>query len=420
MPVSKRVSKYVCRGCGTCVAVCPSNALTLEVTDGGFRVTCDERACVNCGLCARVCPALVRSIAVQTQNRPVDLIGDYLATYIGFASEENIRRVGTSGGIATQIVLYALSNNLIDGAIVNRFDRTRMTCESFVARNRQEVIAAAGSKYCPSTTNEALSDLTSSREKLALVGLPCQVTGALRAAEVADHFKQIVLRIGLMCSHTITRAGTPFLLEKYALGCDNVKHLRYRAEGWPGALIVEYTTGDRIEIPLAVYWREVFGPYFFTPYGCLLCDDFAAEQADIALGDAWLPHIRARDSIGTSLIVVRSERGMELMRRLHAEKRITVAQIDPSEVVRAQAGIIARKKYGIAGRIRLARMLGLVKQKPEPPLPKSSLSSLVGAAAVYMNVWLSSKPVGRRLLAKVPSSILRRYGTFVYAHSGSY
>ncbi|MDR2693679.1 MAG: 4Fe-4S binding protein [Chitinispirillales bacterium] len=40
-----------CDGCGTCVSVCPGNALLIN-----NRLTVSPEKCVSCGVCAKVCP----------------------------------------------------------------------------------------------------------------------------------------------------------------------------------------------------------------------------------------------------------------------------------------------------------------------------------------------------------------------------
>lgn len=47
----------ICTGCGRCVAVCPKNIITLEVT--GFRkyaFITNPEICNSCNICLQVCP----------------------------------------------------------------------------------------------------------------------------------------------------------------------------------------------------------------------------------------------------------------------------------------------------------------------------------------------------------------------------
>jgi uncharacterized Fe-S center protein len=47
-----RVVEERCRGCGTCVEVCPAGAIALEAE----RASLDRETCVGCGECVAVCP----------------------------------------------------------------------------------------------------------------------------------------------------------------------------------------------------------------------------------------------------------------------------------------------------------------------------------------------------------------------------
>lgn len=48
------VNKTYCVGCGTCIKVCPLNAITVP---NGIYAKVDFNKCVGCGRCASVCPA---------------------------------------------------------------------------------------------------------------------------------------------------------------------------------------------------------------------------------------------------------------------------------------------------------------------------------------------------------------------------
>lgn len=59
----KLYNKNKCIGCGSCVAVCPENVLTLTKTDG---VITDFEKCRLCGKCAEVCPT--KAIEMSGRN----------------------------------------------------------------------------------------------------------------------------------------------------------------------------------------------------------------------------------------------------------------------------------------------------------------------------------------------------------------
>ncbi len=46
-----RIDKSECDVCGTCVSICPENAMELT---GSLRI--DQQRCISCSLCIDVCP----------------------------------------------------------------------------------------------------------------------------------------------------------------------------------------------------------------------------------------------------------------------------------------------------------------------------------------------------------------------------
>ncbi len=55
------INNNLCDVCGTCVAVCPVDAIIVKE----FVVTIDNDKCINCGKCLKVCP--IRAISEENQ-----------------------------------------------------------------------------------------------------------------------------------------------------------------------------------------------------------------------------------------------------------------------------------------------------------------------------------------------------------------
>ena len=47
------INRKLCDLCGTCVGVCPVNAIIIE----GDEIMVDHKICTQCGACISVCPA---------------------------------------------------------------------------------------------------------------------------------------------------------------------------------------------------------------------------------------------------------------------------------------------------------------------------------------------------------------------------
>ena len=126
------------------------------------------------------------------------LIGNYLNCYVGHATDYDIRYNSASGGLVTALLIFALEEGLIDGALVTRMKKDKpLEPEPFIARTREEIIEARGSKYCPVPANVALREILEANEgeRFAVVGLPCHIHGMRRAQRVDARLKERVVRL---------------------------------------------------------------------------------------------------------------------------------------------------------------------------------------------------------------------------------
>jgi len=418
-------NSQLCTGCGTCAGVCPTEALKMHVSEGICVPEIKEEECIDCGLCIKSCPGY--SVDFESLNmkifkrQPSDKsIGNYLGCYVGHSTDVDIRYNSASGGIASQLLISALERGIIDGAIVVRMNRDRpLETEAVIARTRQEILDASKSKYCPIASNEALKQILKENGRFAIVGLPCHIHGIRKAEEACEMLRgRIVLRIGLMCSHIVSFAGTEFILEKLGIDKKQVKALSYRGNGWPGGMSVRLKNGSDVHIPLLGTWNSywsIFSSHFFTPVRCEMCPDEAAELADISLGDAWLPELR-HNRIGESVIVTRTKIAEDILSLARSTREIYVMAVDPLKVRQTQGLNLKFKKDFFGNRLSMLRVLGY--QTPNFDAPKHRMWSIVEFSRAfypYLNIELSSKKRIRSLLTHVPFPLFRLYfGIFKY------
>jgi len=385
--ISQVVKDNLCTGCGTCYAMCPKEAISMEINEkkGIYEPVIDESKCNNCGICYEVCPG--HAVDFEQLNseifgkEPEDiLIGNYLNCYIGYSTDYDIRYNSSSGGLATQLLIFALEEGIIDGALVTRMKKDKpLEPEPFIARTREEVIEARGSKYCPVPANIALKEiLESEEEKFAVVGLPCHIHGIRKAEQINKKLKEkIVLHIGIFCGGMSNFMGTEFLLRKLKLQKKDIVMLNYRGEGWPGKMSLKIRNNKTKIIPYPAYW-DGFGSLFY-PFRCTLCSDWTSELADISFGDAWLPEIVEHDKIGTSLIVTRNEESDNILQQMITQSKIELNEITHDKVAISQGGMLWKKR-GLKARLTLSKLLGkkvpIYNQKLLKPKFKTYLSTI--------------------------------------------
>jgi len=182
--VEKIYENNLCSGCGTCVSVCPSDAIKIQINSNGFYIPkIDKEKCIGCGKCLKVCPA--NGINFDEFNKRLfnksskdAILGNFINSYTGYSMDYKIRKESSSGGLVTELLIFALEKGIIDAVIVTRMSASKpLEPEVFIARSKKEIISASRSKYCPVPLNLILKKVMDSTEKFAIVGLPCHIHG---------------------------------------------------------------------------------------------------------------------------------------------------------------------------------------------------------------------------------------------------
>jgi coenzyme F420 hydrogenase subunit beta len=408
------VKAGLCTGCGTCAGICPLNAIEMAVDNarGIYVPILDKEKCNECGICLDTCPGHTvdfKQLNLDIWGRePEDvLLGNYLNCYIGHARDYDIRYNAASGGLVTALLIFALEEGLINGALVTRMRQNRpLEPEPFLARTKEEIISAARSKYCPVPANIALREILKSKgeERFAVVGLPCHIHGIRKAEAVNKKLREkIVLHLGIVCAHTDSFLLTDFILQKCRVMKENVVKLDYRGQGWPGSMRIQLQDGTVKFVP---FWQCMLwhGLGLSVPECCQSCSDALAELADISFGDAWLRDL-ASDKAGKSIIISRNEPGEQLLRSLISRGGAELNEINVKRLVQSQKGSLYVKKKIFIARAKISRR-NLSGQ--EPVLAPDILDHLY-AIYQYLNCLIISKSPLARFLRYVPVSIMRLF-----------
>ena len=388
----------ICTGCGTCVGACPNSAIRIIKSKGIYVSQIDDKSCTQCGICFEICPG--HSVDFKDLNlaifgkEPADiLIGNYMNLYIGHATNQDIRYNSASGGLITAILIFALEEGIIDGALVTKMRKDRpLEPEPFVARRREDIIEASKSKYCPVPANLRLKEILESEngEKFAAVGLPCHIQGIRKAERVNKKLKEkIALHLGIFCSINRNFLGTEYLLQKFNIKKEDVAKLDYRGEGWMGKMSITLKNGNKKFIPYLVYWTHMLGAYFI-PMRCTLCSDQSCELADISFGDIWLPEYRD-DKIGVSVIVSRNKMGDALLQNARLKKMIEIKKLDRNKIIESQRYSLTSKKKYLRAHLFLFKMVGRVVPVYNLNLSESPLIAYFHAIILFFQIWISSK-----------------------------
>ncbi len=320
------VTSGLCTGCAGCVIICPHDVLQYDDTEGRYKpfntdTPDDPAACSHgergCTLCTRACPRFrdweteADTFLFERVRTLEEVDGISKDIVLARATDPEVHEKGQDGGLVSAILLWAMEHDYIDAALVSYLEGDGSSWKAIpgVARTRDEILAAAGSRYTYSSNPMAYaSAIDSGAEKIALVGMGCQtsmppVMTARRAGKVARKF---ALNIGLLCSKTFDDAiFEELFLAKYGLHKEDMVKMNIK-----GVFQIWMRNGDYHEINL----KEC---HAWTREGCKSCPDFAAEHADISTG-----------GIGAyndwTLTLVRTDTGREIMDGMLRDGRIEV------------------------------------------------------------------------------------------------
>ena len=357
------VRHKLCTGCGTCAGICPRDAIVMvvNVRQGSYVPRLDKDRCTDCGLCHAVCPG--HSVDFEGFNAklfgdiPEDIaLGRYLGCYVGHATDRDVRYNGASGGLVSSLLLFALAEGLIDGALVTRMRRDHpLQPEPFLARTREEILSAAGSKYCPVAANTVLKEIEKDASRVAVVGLPCHIHGIRKAEQsIPTLAGRIRYRISIACSLDFSFRGTVRFLRSLGIAPDSVATLQYRGRGWPGSVLVRLRDGTARTVPYPDCYRQL-GPYSLRR--CTLCSDMLGELSDLTCGDAWLPALMRTDTRGSSFVVSRTPPAEELLEAAASKEVVRLSELGLGELLASQHHAVFKKRK-LQARLRLFRWTG--------------------------------------------------------------
>lgn len=203
--------------------------------------------------------------------------------------------------------------------------------------------------------------MESAPQSCVFIGKPCDVAGLRNAMKLKPSLAEKVgIVIGIFCAGTPSLQGTIDLLKKMNINPDDLSTLRYRGRGWPGLFTVQLKyVKNKIK---TMTYNEAWGfIQAYRPYRCYLCPEATRELVDISCGDAWYRAVKDDDA-GYSIVLVRTEKGKQIIRRAIKAGYITIERATPQIPPLPQGGIPG-KRGAVWVRVLTMRVVGLPTPK---------------------------------------------------------
>ena len=312
MLTQHRCMTDLCVGCGICLGLCPTNAISLK-TNNVLTVNFDYSHCISCNLCVKACPAL--SNFYRENPSIADVLGKIEKIFFGYSTDDNIRYHAASGGVITSLVVHMLKQKVADKVLVTKMDG--LTATSILTDNENDVISAQGSIYFKTFSLRILKILLSNLRKgkrICVVGLPCQISAIKK---VSRDFANKLHFISLICGHVNENWYLQHIIEKYLPKNAKPITIGPRKDGWPGETKMFFKSNNNLKeliVPQSKLWGVLPSLNISSPLGCLLCADHLGSNADIVAGDAWHPKFTGKNHLGVSIMIARTPKGLRLIK----------------------------------------------------------------------------------------------------------
>lgn len=353
MDVIDRVLKSgLCSGCGLCASSLAEGKVKMQMSADGYLRPAKSGVLSKqaSSAIAEVCPALRLELHADASAEVHEIWGPIVSSRVGWSTEPEVRRMGSSGGGISSLLLHLLETGHIAFAAhiaVDPLNPLRNVVQQ--SRTKSDILRAAGSRYAPAAPLEGIDELFKNNEPFAFVGKPCDAA-AMRAylKQRPDRASKVVAILSFMCAGVPSIRGTHAVLKAMGTTKESVIQFRYRGDGWPGYATAIDGSGQAYKMDYNSSWGNILGKYL--QLRCKVCPDGTGEFADVVCADAWhgkdgYPDFAERD--GRSMVLTRTPAGERLVREAELAGRLQTETLSVSDIAGMQPYQVTRKQVAI-------------------------------------------------------------------------
>ena len=277
-----------------------------------------------------------RSSAGISSAKPYsgDSLGTHRRVVMARSKDKTVISRAQYGGLTSTLVAWALKNKMIDGAVLTKRGKDLLSSGQ-VAADKKQALACAGSNYIASPTLQAFNQgAQDSFKSLAAVGTPCQVLALtkmrINPLENKNPIEKLTLVIGLFCTWALSyREMLGFLKQEFP-----VEKIGKMDIPPPPANVFQMKLPGGIKSVSLDQIRKFIRPT------CTICLDMTAEFSDLSIG--------AVEGIpGWNTVIVRTEKGEELLEEARKGKKIQVREIPDANLAHLKEAALLKKKRAL-------------------------------------------------------------------------
>ncbi|HUN54725.1 MAG TPA: Coenzyme F420 hydrogenase/dehydrogenase, beta subunit C-terminal domain [Smithella sp.] len=296
----------LCTGCGACVSLCPYQVIYHDRTVQLHQCDLED------GKCYAFCPRTKTDLAALRkllfhQGDLTPEIGAVKGYYFSRSVDPRLRSVAQHGATVSALMELALSEGLIDSAIVSSRDGQFLQ-NGAVVKDLVDIRNNAKSRFTVSPTGAVFNQLlTRDSGNVGVVATPCQALALAKMRlnatnEYKTKINQLKLVVGLYCGWTLSMEKYTKLLLENNIALESVTGMDIPAGG---NILELYTDDGTKSIPFDAVQSCI-------REACRYCMDSTAEFADVSVGSARFSG-KWSDVRKWNQLIVRTEKGRELV-----------------------------------------------------------------------------------------------------------
>ena len=329
------VADGLCIGCGLCVALAGPARVKLVLTPEGR-----ERPIASQALDLPTLEAINAACpGTRVEGARPDTRSDLAATDIvwgqaerlavGYASDPQVRRQASTGGVLTALGQFLLSSGRAKFVLHVGASRSQpMRTEARISYESVSVLEGAGSRYGPAAPLLDFGSVLERGEPFALIAKPCDIAAVRNLARKdARVNRYLTYALTFSCGGASDLRKSEELLATLGLEEHEVSLFRYRGEGNPGPTRIDTYDGRSFELTYNQVWEDE-AKWMIQPR-CKICPDAIGESADLVATDVWPGGGPSGEDAGFNGIIVRTVRGLELFQ---AALAANVISLEPRQV----------------------------------------------------------------------------------------
>lgn len=319
------VNKEKCCGCSACSSICPKQCIFMNFDEEGFAYpNVNKDICVKCGLCEKICPIIRNEYTKDVKVK----------AYISYTNDYETRMKSSSGGLFSMFAEKILN----DGGVVFgvAFD-DEFLVHHISIENIEDLKLLQGSKYLQSNIGNSYKkakNFLNKGRKVLFSGTACQIAAlkAFLGKEYNNLFTIDVLCHGVPSPKVWQR----YVREKESIYKSSLNKVNFRnkSTGWKRySFEMEFSNFKKYSDIFNIndYMKLFLSDICLRP-SCHDCKFKSLNRpSDITLGDCWgienyMPDMD--DDKGTSVVLVHSESGKEMLESLKDKISLREAEVD--------------------------------------------------------------------------------------------